>query len=80
VNTSASSQPSESAPSPNQDNTSAPQIVDQQSAAKEAYDYGMQFAAKNETDQALAYIDRAIQLNPQFADAYEEKGFGAWQK
>jgi tetratricopeptide (TPR) repeat protein len=74
LNGSAPSQQSESAPAPNQDNTSATQIVDQHSAAKEAYDYGMQFAMKNDPDQALPYIERAIQLDPQFADAYVQKG------
>jgi tetratricopeptide (TPR) repeat protein len=70
----ASSQASESVPAPNQDNTSATQIVDQHSAATEAYDHGMQLALKNDPDQALPYIDRAIQLDPQFADAYVQKG------
>jgi Tfp pilus assembly protein PilF len=74
LNGSAPSQQSESAPAPNQDNTPATQIVDQHSAAKEAYDYGMQFAMKNDADQALTYIERAIQLDPQFADAYVQMG------
>lgn len=74
LNASASPQPSENATAPNQQNTSATQIPDQHRAAKDAYDYGLQLGMKGAVDEALPYIDRAIQLDPELADAYVEKG------
>lgn len=73
VNESASSLP-DPALVQNPNNVSAAQVVDPHTAAREAYDYAMQLSLKGAVDDELPYINRAIQLDPQFAEAYQERG------
>lgn len=53
---------------------SEPASVDNHVAAKEAYEYALKLSASGAVNEALPYLNRAIQLDPEFADAHSERG------
>jgi tetratricopeptide (TPR) repeat protein len=53
---------------------SVPGTLDNHGVAKEAYERALKLIASGSVSEPMPYLDRVIQLDPEFADAYSERG------
>ena len=66
-------QPAQEIP-PSQPSEAELRLAENRRSAKESYDQAINLGKSGSFDEELTYLERATQLDPEFADAYVEKG------